>query len=138
MQCYWSNFEFWCPKGVPKYMNWTYACPVHVVDAPKIDENEDSEVVEFIDYITCAFPNVTKYPEMSNLFKKVQTHHHTSTCKKGVVCRFKAPWAPSSKTRIVHSKEKIGEVTVKQSKKLVDKVLSYTVTISDLSVVTLS
>ena len=23
--------------------------PIHIVDAPKIDENEDSEVVEFID-----------------------------------------------------------------------------------------
>ena len=138
MQCCRSNFEFWCPKGVPKYMNWTYTCPVHVVDAPKIDENEDSEVVEFIDYITCAFPDVTKYPETSSLFKKVQKHHHTSTCEKGVVCRFKPPWAPSSKTRIVHSKEKVGGATVKQSKKLIDKVLSYTFTISDLSVVTLS
>ena len=29
--------------------------PIHIVDAPKIDENEDSEVVEFIDKcITCA------------------------------------------------------------------------------------
>ena len=27
--------------------------PIHIVDAPKIDENEDSEVVQFIDrYIT--------------------------------------------------------------------------------------
>ena len=27
--------------------------PIHVVDTPKIDENEDEEVVEFIDkYIT--------------------------------------------------------------------------------------
>ena len=31
--------------------------PIHIVDAPKIDENEDSEVVEFIDkYITCVYP----------------------------------------------------------------------------------
>ena len=40
---------------------------IHIVDAPKIDENEDSEVVEFIDkYITCTLPDATKYPEMSN------------------------------------------------------------------------
>ena len=39
--------------------------PIHIVDASKIDENEDSEVVEFIDkYITCALPDKTKYPEM--------------------------------------------------------------------------
>ena len=42
--------------------------PIHILDAPKIDENEDSEVVEFIDkYITCALPGQTKYSEMSNL-----------------------------------------------------------------------
>ena len=89
---------------------------IHIVDAPKIDENEDSEVVEFIDkYITCALPDETKYPEMSNLVKKVQTHHHTTTCrkKKGVTCRFNAPWTPTDKTRIVCSEEKIDETIVK-------------------------
>ena len=69
--------------------------PIHTVDAPKIDENKDSEAFEFIDkyIIACALPNETKYPEMSKLVKKVQTHHHTTTCrkKKGVVCRFNAP-----------------------------------------------
>ena len=115
--------------------------PIHIVDAPKIDENEDSEVVEFIDkYITCALPDTTKYPEMSNLIKKVQTHHQTTTCrkKKKVVCRFNASWAPSSKTRIVRSEEKMDEAIVNQSKKLIEKVLSYILTISDLSDVTLS
>ena len=77
--------------------------PIHIADAPKIDENEDSEVVEFIDkYITCALFDAAKHPEMSNLVKKMQTHHHTTTCrkKKGVACRFNSPWAPSNKTRI--------------------------------------
>ena len=70
---------------------------IHIVDAPKIDGNEDSEVVEFIDkYITCALPDATKYPEMSSLIKKVKTHHLTATCRKqkGVACRFNAPLAP--------------------------------------------
>ena len=74
--------------------------PVHIVDE-KIDENEDSEVTEFINkYITCALPEQTKYPEMSNLVKKVQTDHLSSTCrkKKGLVGRFNAPWTPSDKT----------------------------------------
>ena len=64
--------------------------PIHIVDATKIDKNEDIEVVEFINkYITCALPDETKYPEMSNLVKKMQTHHYTTTCrkKKGVACR---------------------------------------------------
>ena len=40
--------------------------PIHIADAPKIDENEDNEVVEFTDkYITCALSDETKYPEMS-------------------------------------------------------------------------
>ena len=115
--------------------------PIHTVDAPKIDENEDSEVVEFIDkYITCALPDATKYPEMSNLVKKVQTHHHTTTCrkKKEIACRLNAPWPLSNKTRIIRSEEKIDETIVNQSKKLIEKVLSYIVTISDLSDVTLS
>ena len=62
---------------------------------------------------------------MSNLTKRVQTHHHTTTCKKrkGVACRFNAPWTPSDKTRIVCSKEKIDETIVKQSKKLIENVL---------------
>ena len=115
--------------------------PIHIVDAPKIDENEGSEVDKFIDkYITCALPDKTKYPEISNLLKKVKTYHHTTTCtkKNGVVFRFNAPWAPSNKTRIVRSEEKIDETIVNQSKELIKKVLFYIVTISDLSDVTLS
>ena len=44
---------------------------IHLVDAPKIDENKDSEIVEFMDrYITCVLPDETKYPKMSNLVMK--------------------------------------------------------------------
>ena len=96
--------------------------PIQIVYTPKIDENEDSEVAEFINkYITCALPEKTKYPKMSNLVKKVQTHHHMSTCRKkeGVACRFNAPWTLTDKTRIVRSEEKIDETIEKQSRKLV-------------------
>ena len=91
--------------------------PIHIADAPKIYENEDSEMVEFIDKsITCVLPDETKYPEMSNSVKKVQTNHYTTTwCrkKKGAVCRFNSPWALSSKIKIVCSEEKIDETIVK-------------------------
>ena len=110
--------------------------PIHILDAPKIDENEGSEVVESIDkYITCVLPDETKYPEMSNLAKKLQTLHHTTTSgkKKEVARRFNAPWAPSDKTRIVRSEENIDESILKQIKELIEEVLSYIVTISDLS-----
>ena len=77
---------------------------------------------------------------MSNLVKKVQPHYDSTTCRKikEVVCRFNAPWAPSNKTRIIRFEEKIDETIVNQSKKLIEKVLSYVVTIRDLSDVTLS
>ena len=67
----------------------------------------------------------------------MQTHHHTTTCtkKKGVTCRFNAPWTSSMETRIVHCEENIDEMKVKSKKKLIGKVLSYIVKIDDLSYV---
>ena len=55
-----------------------------------------------------------------------------------VACRFNAPCAPSDKTKIVRSEEKIDETIVRQSKKLIVKVISYIAIISDPSDVTLS
>ena len=77
---------------------------------------------------------------MSNLVKKVQTHHHATSCRKKnrVTCRFNAAWAPSDKTRTVSSEEKIDETIVNHSKKLIFKALSCIITISGLSDVTLS
>ena len=49
--------------------------PIQIVDAQKVDENENSDVVEIIDkYITSALPDNTKYTEMRNLVKKVKTY----------------------------------------------------------------
>lgn len=75
---------------------------VHVKDAPRIDENEDSEVEKFIDkYITCSLPDEVQHPDINNLVKTRQTHYHTTTCrkKKGVTCRFNAPWPPSERKK---------------------------------------
>ena len=41
--------------------------------------------------------------------------------KKEVACRFNAAWAPSNKTRIIRSEEKIYETIVNQSKKLIER-----------------
>ena len=39
----------------------------HVMGAPRIDENDDSEVTVFIDkYITCSILNKNKYPPWTN------------------------------------------------------------------------
>ena len=110
-----------------------HAYPTHV------DENEDNEVVEFIDkYITCSLPDDKKYPELNSLVKKVQTHHHTTTCrkKKGVTCRFNAPWPPSEETLIVRGEEDVDKTKLSESKKTIDKVLSQIPKIDDLSDIT--
>ena len=111
---------------------------IHIVDAPKIDEDEDSDVEEFIDkYITCSMPDENDYPDLHNLVNTVQTHHHTTTCrkKKGVKCRFNIPWPPSEKTRIV--RVNVDEDKLEESKNIVDQVLIEITNISDLSNVTL-
>ena len=115
--------------------------PIHVVDAPKIDENNDSKVIKFIDKCnTCALPDEEKYPEMSKLVRKVQTHHHATTFrkKKVVTWRFNALWTPSMETRIVRCEENKDEMKVKSSKVLIKKVLSFIVKIDYLSYVTQS
>ena len=76
---------------------------------------------EFIDkYITCSLPDENEYAELNGLVKSVQTHHHTSTCrkKKGVTCRFNAPWPPSEKTHIVRGGD-ANEVKLKARKLLI-------------------
>ena len=65
----------------------------------------------------------------------MQTLHHISTCWKNVECRFNIPWTPSDKTR---TEEKIDGTILRQSKKLIDAVLSYIITKSGLSDVILS
>ena len=99
--------------------------PIHVKDSPKLDKESDEDVVSFIDrYITCALPDSTSSPELSNLVKKVQTHHHTTTCRKksGVKCRFNAPWPPSEKTIIVRAPSTKNDL--KKANLCVNKVLS--------------
>ena len=79
------------------------------------------------------FTDETKYVEISNLVKKVQSRK-----KKGMTCRFRATWVPSDESRRVHFEENMDETKVKQSKKLINKVYSSIVTINDLSHITLS
>ena len=73
------------------------------------------------------------------MVKEVQTHHHKPLVeKRGVACRSNAPWAISDETKIVRIEENIDKIIVKHRKELIKKVLSYNVTISDLSDFTLS
>ena len=57
--------------------------PIHLVDDPKIDEIEDSEIAEFINKgITCTLPDKTKYLKINNLVKKVLILYHATIYRK--------------------------------------------------------
>jgi len=71
-----------------------------IEDAPKIDEQTDEEVCEFIDrYVTC-----DANPEDEEVRKEVfvQQHRHSSGCRRGKekVCRFNYPQLPSCETLV--------------------------------------
>ena len=85
---------------------------LHVKDAPKLDKDPDSEVIEFIDkFITVSEPNTETEPELHELVTSRWTHRHTFTCrkKKGVRCRFNAPWPPSDRTIILRGENLTNE-----------------------------
>ena len=113
---------------------------IHVKDAPKLDEDDDSVVTEFIDkYITAAIPNDKEYPELNKLVTTVQTHSHTQTCrkKKGVTCRFNFPLSCSDETLIVRKPDDYDDV-MKEKKEILDKVIHNISNRTDLSNVTVS
>ena len=76
---------------------------VWVKDAPKLDEDSDEVVTEFIDKnITCEMPPEDD-EELYEIVMHVQMHskNHTKSCRKtGLVCRFYFPKSPSNYTFI--------------------------------------
>ena len=65
--------------AIPKIQGFS---KIHVIGAPKIDEDDDKDVIKFVDqYITCSIP-VEKYSKLNGLVKKMKTHHGTTTCQK--------------------------------------------------------
>ena len=86
---------------------------VWVKDAPKLDENTDDEVTEFVDqYISCESPPETD-SELHEIVNSVQVHtkKHTKSCRKtGKICRFNFPKPPSNRTFICRPDNSI-EVT---------------------------
>ena len=108
---------------------------IHVKDAPKLDEDDDSKITKFIDkYCTNLIPEKDDHPELHDFVTRLQTHKHTQTCrkKKGVKCRFNFPLPPSDETLIVRNLITDRE-TLKEKKKVLDKVLLYISDETDLS-----
>ena len=70
---------------------------IWVESAPKLDVDDDSEVITFIDnYVSSHIPDNNK--PLANLVTKLRTHHHTHACKQCGACRFSFPQVPSPQT----------------------------------------
>lgn len=74
-----------------------------------------------------------KYSELNYLVKTLQSHHHTQTCrkKKGVICRFKAPWPVTNETLIICKTENADKSKICNSKTVAEKVLFQAPKIND-------
>jgi len=68
------------------------------MDRGQLTEDEKSVLVDFVDEFTsCSLDD----PDIANIVKEVQIHHHTNACRKyNTQCRFNYPKFPSDRTVI--------------------------------------
>uniref|UniRef100_A0A672F4L9 ATP-dependent DNA helicase n=2 Tax=Salarias fasciatus TaxID=181472 RepID=A0A672F4L9_SALFA len=82
-------------------------CLFWIEGAPKIDQNTDEEVVEFIDqFVTCELPSDDD--TLLDIVSSVQTHskRHSKSCRKNkTTCRFHFPKPASTRTFLCKMKE---------------------------------
>ena len=71
-----------------------------IQEAPKYGENDDAEVIEYIDRVASCSVDVGEH--LQNVLE-FQKHKHSRTCRKAgkPVCRFGIPFPPMRKTTIV-------------------------------------
>ena len=83
-------------------------CLIWVKDAPKVDEQSDDEVCQFVDrYIHGKIPCDSEgNSDIHGLVKKLQGHAHSPYCRPHVnaKCRFNFPRPPTTKTIIARNK----------------------------------
>lgn len=54
----------------------------HILDAPRLDEASNEEVVQFVDkYVSCCLPDEETQNDLYKLVTELNTHKHTKTCK---------------------------------------------------------
>nr|XP_039258260.1 uncharacterized protein LOC120334820 [Styela clava] len=105
--------------------------------APKLGIQTDEEVCAFISkHVACSFP-VDDLP-LRALVQDLQTHSHSSYCRKSGGCRFNYPKPPSEKVIIAKEVEEDESELMAQSKIVLKKVRdtlssSYRDTSSDVS-----
>ncbi|XP_062597979.1 uncharacterized protein LOC134259411 [Saccostrea cucullata] len=79
-------------------------CLYWVENAPKLDEDSEETVCDFIDrHVTCALPPEDTDQELRQIVLDVQQHSkgHSKSCrKKGTECRFNFPRPPTESTFI--------------------------------------
>ena len=79
-------------------------CLFWIDGAPKLDEDGETAVCEFIDkYVTCEIPSENEDADLQKIVLDVQQHSkkHSKSCrKKGTDCRFNFPRPPSERTFI--------------------------------------
>ncbi|XP_071169752.1 uncharacterized protein [Mytilus edulis] len=101
-------------------------CLFWVENAPKYGEDDNEEVMSFIDkYVTCEIPDEKVDKELHDIVMAVHQHskNHSKTCKKkGTVCRFNFPRPPSTKTFI--SEPSKPDKDTKKDEKVAKEILS--------------
>ncbi|XP_071172145.1 uncharacterized protein [Mytilus edulis] len=101
-------------------------CLFWVENAPKYGEDNNEEVMSFIDkYVTCEIPDEKVDKELHDIVMAVHQHskNHSKTCKKkGTVCRFNFPRPPSTKTFI--SEPSKPDKDTKKDEKVAKEILS--------------
>ena len=75
-----------------------------IKESPKYTENDDEEVLEYIDQVASCIADVPN--EVSKMLD-FQKHKHSRTCRNGgkPVCRFEIPFPPMQKTTIIQPYE---------------------------------
>ena len=74
-------------------------CILFIKNAKKLGVDSDEDVASFISrYQTCAIPENDK--DLLDLVLGLQTHKHSTSCRRNGKCRFRFPHAPSFSTII--------------------------------------
>ena len=71
-----------------------------IKNSPRYGENDDNEVLEYIDQVASCSADVS---HDSRGFLDFQRHKHSRSCRKGsnAVCRFGIPFPPMRKTLVI-------------------------------------
>jgi hypothetical protein len=72
---------------------------IWVKDSPKYGINSNEEICSFIDkYVSCSIPSQDSL--LKNLILTLQTHRHSTYCRRNKTCRFRFPQPPCLNTLI--------------------------------------